>query len=472
MPAHSGKVVVNTMLVTDTIAAISTAPGIGGIGIIRISGNNAFEITSRLFKGKKNFKNLKSHTINYGKIIDPESGDAVDEVLVSKMEKPNTFTREDVVEINCHGGTMVLRRILELVLKEGARLAEPGEFTKRAFLNGRIDLSQAEAVIDLINSKTDESSKAALNQLEGKLSGKIREARNELIELIAHIEVTVDYPEYDIEEVTGQQINRELKKIRQKLINITEGFKRGRIIREGIDAVIIGKPNVGKSSLLNELTGKNKAIVTEIPGTTRDIIEEYININGIPVKVIDTAGIRETEDAVEKIGVERAKNAIKTADLVIMMIDASEGMREEDIKILDRLKDKKIILIINKIDLVDAAGKLPVPKGVKDNTRIVRTSLTHDIGIEDLENEIKELFLKGEISPNAEVVLTNVRHKDLIDKAINSIDDACRAHESGMPLDFITIDLKNGAEYLGRITGESVSEDVISEIFRKFCVGK
>jgi tRNA modification GTPase len=465
-------VVVDTMPATDTIAAISTAPGIGGIGIIRISGDNAFEITERLFKGKKNLKDMKSHTISYGKIIDPKSGDTVDEVLVSKMKKPNTFTREDVVEINCHGGTTVLRRILELVLGEGARLAEPGEFTKRAFLNGRIDLSQAEAVIDLINSKTDESSKAALNQLEGKLSDKIRKARTKLIELIAHIEVTVDYPEYDIEDVTGQQINNELKAIRQKLVKITEGFERGRIIREGINAVIIGKPNVGKSSLLNELTGKNKAIVTEIPGTTRDIIEEYISINGIPVKIIDTAGIRETEDTVEKIGVERAKNAIKTADLIIMMIDAAEGMREEDQKILSTLKDKKIILIINKIDLVDETGDLPIPEGVKDNIRIVKTSLTHDIGIGELENEIKELFLKGEINPNAEVVVTNIRHKDLIDKAINSIDDARKAYESGMHLDFITIDLKNGAEYLGRITGESVSEDVINEIFRRFCVGK
>jgi tRNA modification GTPase len=465
-------VVVDTMPATDTIAAISTAPGIGGIGIIRISGDNAFEITERLLKGKKNLKDMKSHTISYGKIIDPKSGDTVDEVLVSKMKKPNTFTREDVVEINCHGGTTVLRRILELVLGEGARLAEPGEFTKRAFLNGRIDLSQAEAVIDLINSKTDESSKAALNQLEGKLSDKIREARTKLIELIAHIEVTVDYPEYDIEDVTGQQINNELKAIRQKLVKITEGFERGRIIREGINAVIIGKPNVGKSSLLNELTGKNKAIVTEIPGTTRDIIEEYISINGIPVKIIDTAGIRETEDTVEKIGVERAKNAIKTADLIIMMIDAAEGMREEDQKILSTLKDKKIILIINKIDLVDETEDLPIPGVVKDNIRIVKTSLTHDIGIRELENEIKELFLKGEINPNAEVVVTNIRHKDLIDKAIASIDDARKAYESGMPLDFITIDLKNGAEYLGRITGESVSEDVINEIFRRFCVGK
>jgi len=456
------------MYETDTIAAISTPPGTGGIGIVRVSGEKAFEIAEKLFKGKKAFDRIKSHTLSYGKIIDPEKGEVIDEVLISKMKGPNTFTKEDIIEINCHGGTIIMKRILELVLRQGARLAEPGEFTKRAFLNGRIDLSQAEAVIDLINSKTDESSKAAVDQLEGKLSVRIREVRSRLIELIAHIEVTVDYPEHDIEEITGQKIYEELKTIRKKLDKIIEGFEKGRIMREGISAVIIGKPNVGKSSLLNELTGKNKAIVTDIPGTTRDIIEEYININGVPVKIVDTAGIRETEDVVEKIGVEKAEKAIEAADLIIMMVDAKEGMKEEDLKILERIKNKKVILVINKIDLADNGTGFRIP----DSIKTVKTSLKRDIGIEDLEKEIEELFLKGEVSANSEVLLTNVRHKDLIDKAVSSIDDACRAYENKMPLDFVTIDIKSAAEYLGQITGESVREDVMREIFSRFCVGK
>lgn len=453
---------------SDTIAAISTPHGCGGIGIIRISGENAFEILKKIFKGKRDFDELKSHTINYGRIFDPKSGETLDEVLISKMKAPHTFTREDVAEINCHGGTVVLRKILELVIREGARIAEPGEFTKRAFLNGRIDLSQAEAVIDLINSKTDQSSRAAIEQLEGKLSRRLKEARNMLIELIAHIEVTVDYPEHDIEEITGQKVYEEAKKIREKLVSIIKGFDKGRIIREGINAVIVGRPNVGKSSLLNELAGKNKAIVTDIPGTTRDIIEEYININGIPVRIIDTAGIRETEDVVEKIGVEMTEKAIESADLVIMMIDAAQGIKEEDMEILDKIKDKKHIILLNKIDLLEEIPGFSELEG----KNVIRISVKEDIGVDKLEDEITRLFIKGDIRANNEVLVTNVRHKDLLDKAIKSIDEACSAYESGMPLDFITIDIKNAAEYLGQITGESVSEDVMKEIFSRFCLGK
>ncbi|WP_010246661.1 tRNA uridine-5-carboxymethylaminomethyl(34) synthesis GTPase MnmE [Acetivibrio cellulolyticus] len=455
----------------DTITAISTPHGNGGIGIIRLSGERAFEISEGIFQGKKDFDKVKTHTINYGKIIDSSTGEVLDEVLISKMCKPNTFTREDVVEINCHGGTVVLKNILELILKKGARLAEPGEFTKRAFLNGRIDLSQAEAVIDLINAKTNESSKAAVDQLEGKLSVKLKEARSKLIELIAHIEVTVDYPEHDIEEITGQKIYTEIKDIKEKLSSIIEGFEKGRIIREGINAVIVGRPNVGKSSLLNELTGKSRAIVTDIPGTTRDIIEDYINLNGVPVRIIDTAGIRETEDVVEKIGVEKTHKEVDSADLIIMMIDADQGVNQEDIDILNKIKEKKAIIILNKIDMVSEDKILDIENKL-GNKNVIRMSLKEDVGTADLGNAVVELFMKGEVSINNEVLITNIRHKNLIDKAIESIDFAIGAHESGMPLDMITIDIVNSAQYLGEITGESVSEDVMHEIFSRFCLGK
>lgn len=455
----------------DTIAAISTPHGTGGVGIIRISGDKAFEIAEKIFKGNRDFKLICSHTINYGKIVNPENGAVLDEVLLSKMEKPKTFTREDVVEINCHGGMVVLKNILELCIKQGARLAEPGEFTKRAFLNGRIDLSQAEAVIDLINSKTNESSKAAINQLEGKLSQKIKDARRKLIELLAHIEVTVDYPEHDIEEITGQMIYKEIGEIKQKLCDIIKGFEKGRIIREGIDAVIIGKPNVGKSSLLNELSGKSKAIVTDIPGTTRDIIEEYININGIPLRIIDTAGIRETEDVVEKIGVERTHKAINDADLIIMMIDAKRGMDEEDNKILTMLGDKKLIILINKTDIVDEDQICKI-ESLLAGKKYIKTSMKEGTGINELESTITELFVQGEVNINEEVLLTNIRHKNLIDMAVSSIEKAMDAIENFMTLDLVSIDITDAADYLGQITGESVSEDVMHEIFSRFCLGK
>ena len=459
------------MFTEETIAAISTPQGTGGIGIIRISGKKSFEIATKIFKFKKNFEQIKSHTVNYGKIIDPANSETIDEVLVSKMEQPNTFTREDVVEINCHGGMVVMKRILGLVIKEGARPAEPGEFTKRAFLNGRIDLSQAEAVIDLINSKTGEGSRAAVSQLEGKLSKKLKEVRERLIELIAHIEVTVDYPEHDIEEITGKEVYDKLKIIGLKLEDIVKGFEKGRIIREGINVVIVGKPNVGKSSLLNELLGENKAIVTDIPGTTRDIIEEYVNINGIPVRIVDTAGIRETQDIVEKIGVEKAEKAIENADLVIMMIDAGEGLSGEDEDILERLGNKKVIILINKIDLVDDSLVKNIERKLNmQNT--IKASVKQGLGIEELEKKITDIFLKGEINLNSEILITNVRHKNLIDMTIKSIQEAGSAYESGMPLDCITIDIKDAAEHLGQITGESVNEDVVHQIFSRFCIGK
>ncbi|MCR4436534.1 MAG: tRNA uridine-5-carboxymethylaminomethyl(34) synthesis GTPase MnmE [Clostridiales bacterium] len=459
------------MYMEDTIAAISTPQGTGGIGIVRISGEKAFAIAGKVFRGKKPFEQLKSHTVSLGKIIDPQSGAMVDEVLLSKMVKPHTYTREDIVEINCHGGTAVIRKILELVIKEGARLAEPGEFTKRAFLNGRIDLSQAEAVIDLINSKTKESSRAAAAQLEGKLSRKLKAARDRLIELIAHMEVTFDYPEHDIEEVTGREVYRETKEIKETLCELARGFEKGRILREGLNAVIVGRPNVGKSSLLNELSGKNRAIVTDIPGTTRDVIEEYIDMNGIPVRIVDTAGIRETSDVVEKIGVERTQKEINEADLVIMMVDAAEGIKEEDWAILQTVRDKKLVVLINKVDLAEQRVIGEIEEKLAGYGPI-RTSIKEEKGLDQLENAITRLFVKGEINPNSEVLVTNVRHKSLMDDAVRSLSEAMASYEAGMPLDCIAIDIKNAAESLGQITGESVSEDVMHRIFSRFCVGK
>ena len=455
----------------DTIAAISTPHGTGGVGIIRISGGDAFRIAGNIFFGKKQFNSIKSHTINYGKIIDTKKDLVLDEVLISKMKKPNTFTREDVVEINCHGGIVVLKKVLELCLEEGARIAEPGEFTKRAFLNGRIDLSQAEAVIDLINSKTDQSAKAAISQMEGVFSKKLKEARDKLIKVLSHIEVNIDYPEYDIEEISERMIQDELVGIKNDLNNIISGFERGRIIREGLDAAIIGRPNVGKSSLLNNLVGKERAIVTDIPGTTRDIIEEYINLEGIPVRIIDTAGVRKTEDAVEKIGLEKTQNAIDEADLVIMMVDAQRGLNEDDHTMISQLLGKRLIILINKIDLVDEYEILKMEKKL-EGKKILRISLKKEVGVDKLGHVIAQLFALGKINMKNEILLTNIRHRNLLGKSILSIDNALNAQNQGMPVEFIAMDIKEAADYLGQITGESVSEDIIHEIFSRFCLGK
>lgn len=459
------------MYQSDTIAAISTPHGTGGIGIIRISGDKAFEIAAGIYKGKTPFFELPSHTVNYGKIIDPRNGEPVDEVLLLKLAKPGTFTREDTVEINCHGGIVVVRRVLELVLKAGARLAEPGEFTKRAFLNGRIDLSQAEAVIDIINAKTEESSKAAVGQLEGRLSEKLKAARKRLIELMAHMEVTFDYPEHDIEKATSDMVLEQVEEICHQLAMLSESFERGRIIREGITIVITGKPNVGKSSLLNELSGSARAIVTDIPGTTRDIIEEYVSIRGIPARIVDTAGIRETKDIVEKLGVEKAEKAVKSADLVIIVLDAGTGIEEQDIVLLQTLRNVKRLVLINKTDLISEKDLYNLIGQLK-NENVLTATLKEGKGIEELEETIYEMFFAGEVKANDEVLLTNVRHKHLVDKAIEDLKNTCGALRSGMPLDLAAIDLKSAAENIGNITGESVSEDILNEIFSRFCIGK
>lgn len=459
------------MLKEDTIAAISTPYGSGGIGIVRISGENAFSIAKKIFKGKKKFDEIASHTINYGKIIDPKTGKTLDEVLLSKMKSPNTYTKENVVEINCHGGNIVLGAVLEIILKNGARIAEPGEFTKRAFLNGRIDLSKAEAVIDVINSKTKESGLAAMEQLEGRLSKEIIKIRQKIIGLMAQIEVTVDYPEHDIEELTGKEVYAELQNIIAELNGLIENFDKGRILREGIRAVIAGRPNVGKSSLLNVLAGKERAIVTSIPGTTRDVVEEYVNIRGIPVRLFDTAGIRKTDDTVEKIGVKKAGKAIEEADLVIIITDAQEGLTEADINLIETTKDKKVLVLINKIDVVSKDKVNKMREKLKKHGAVA-VSLKENINVEEIEEYILKMILADKIKQNDDILVSNIRHKMLIDKALESIEEACKSHLNGMPPDMITIDIGAAAQYLGEITGENVSEDLLHEIFSRFCVGK
>lgn len=459
------------MYYEDTIAALSTPIGTGGIGIIRISGLKAFEVVSKIFVSSKTIADIPSHSVTYGKIVDPINETVIDEVLLTKMCKPKTFTKEDIIEINCHGGLVVINRVLELLLKYGARPAEAGEFTKRAFLNGRIDLSQAEAIIDLINSKTVESSKAAISHLEGNLSKKLTVLRESLVGLLAHIEVTVDYPEHDIEEITGEKVLESLELIKNDLKRLAMSFDKGKILREGINIVIAGKPNVGKSSLLNQLSGNTRAIVTDIPGTTRDIIEEYINIKGIPAKITDTAGIRITKDIVEKIGVDKAYKAIENADLVIMVIAADTGILEEDAEVLKSIHDKKSIVMINKTDLVDEFKVNDIKKQINANI-VIEASVINEQGIEELEEKIYELFFKGDISQNNELILTNARHKNLVDMSIDSINQALNSFEMGMPLDMVTIDIKNSADYIGQITGESIDDAVMHKIFSQFCIGK
>ncbi len=458
----------------DTIAAISTPYGTGGIGIVRVSGPGAFDIAARIFRSRTQFGKIASHTVTHGKIIDPADGRLLDDVLLIKMEAPNTFTAENVIEISCHGGIVILKNVLSLVLRQGARAAGPGEFTRRAFINGKMDLAQAEAVIDLINSKTDEGSRAAAEQLEGKLSVRISSARKKLIGLIAHIEAVLEYPEYDIEELTAEKINDEVKAVKKELAVIAAGYDRGRLIREGLIAAIVGKPNAGKSSLMNALSGGDRAIVTDVPGTTRDVIEEYINVNGIPVRLLDTAGIRSTSDPVEAIGVDRARKAAADADLVIVVLDARTGILPEDQDIIRSVGNKKRIVIINKIDISDdnRIGEMKQQLATLGEIPVITASMLDGTGLDELFEVIAGLFLKGTIDQNNEVLVTNARHKQLLDTAIKCLGAADNAHTGGLPLDFVTIDIKECADSLGQITGESVREDVLQEIFSRFCIGK
>ncbi|MCX7694525.1 MAG: tRNA uridine-5-carboxymethylaminomethyl(34) synthesis GTPase MnmE [Caloramator sp.] len=460
------------MFIDDTIAAISTPVGEGGIGIVRMSGKDSLNIIDKIFKSYKgkNVKDMKSYTMMYGFIIDPNTDEKVDEVIISYMKAPNTYTREDIVEINCHGGVVAVKRILSLVLKNGARLAEPGEFTKRAFLNGRIDLSQAEAVIDLIRAKTSESMHIALEQSQGKLSQKIKDIMNRLLGILAHIEASVDFPEDDIENVVSSKIINESNTIIQELENLIKNAETGKILREGLNTSIVGKPNVGKSSLLNALLEEKRAIVTDIPGTTRDVIEEYINIRGIPVKIIDTAGIRETQDIVEKIGVEKSKEYIEKSDLIIFMIDSSRPLDDEDLEIIELIKNKKVIVVINKIDLPMELN-LDIIKNNFKEENIVFASINTEKGVEDIKQKIEDFVFSGEVK-SKDIFVTNVRHKDILFKAKESIQKGIETIELGLPLDIASVEYKDAYLKLGEITGDTAAEDIIDRIFNDFCIGK
>lgn len=456
-----------------TIAAISTAVGEAGIGIVRISGKQSLKIANRIFKGNKVEELNDSHSkrLVYGHIIDREKDKVIDEVLISFMKGPYTYTREDMVEIYCHGGIISVKKVLDLILKNGARLAEPGEFTKRAFLNGRLDLSQAEAVIDLIRAKTDKSFEASLNQLEGSISAKIKEIRDIIFEMIAHVEVSIDFSDEDIEEVTYEELEESAIKVKEKIERLLETADRGRILRDGLNTVILGKPNVGKSSLLNAILRENRAIVTDVPGTTRDIIEEYVNIDGIPLRIIDTAGIRRTEDIVEQIGVNRAKESVEKADLVIAVFDVSRELTEEDYQIIDIMKEKKSIILLNKIDLPNKFTKSHLETLIGDKV-IIETSIASGIGVDLLEKSIKDMFYSGEVEIHSDAVITNVRHKNQLEKALESIQSALNDIRNNVPIDCIAVDLKNCWDNLGEISGETIAEDILDKIFSEFCIGK
>ena len=453
----------------NTIAAISTAPGIGGIGIVRMSGENCFKILEKVFKQKKyqNIKNIKGYSIKYGNIVD--NGEIIDEVLVSYFKSPKSYTSENMCEINSHGGIVIMNKILDLCIKNGAELAEPGEFTKRAFLNGRMDLSQAEAVIDVINSKTDKEAKVSMQQLQGNLSEKIFEIRKEIISIMADIEASIDYPEYDLQEVTNENILNILNKVDKILLSLENSFYNGKILKEGISTAIIGRPNAGKSSLLNVILNEERAIVTDIEGTTRDIIQEYISVEGVPLKIIDTAGIRNSNDEVEKIGIKKAIDIARSSDIVIANFDINRELNDEDKQILSLLENKNAIIILNKVDL---ERKIDINDIAYLKKPIVEMSTKNREGIDELYKEISQVFKLKEIVTDGETIISNVRHKNIIINSRKNLDRARETINNNMPIDIISTYLKEILEELGKITGETVTDDVIAEIFSKFCLGK
>ncbi|MCR8844391.1 tRNA uridine-5-carboxymethylaminomethyl(34) synthesis GTPase MnmE [Paenibacillus sp. SC116] len=458
-------------MMTETIAAISTPLGEGGIAVIRVSGETAVQEVERIFHSKTKLTEAASHTVNYGYIVDPDTNERIEEVLITVMLAPRSYTMEDVVEINVHGGVVSMRRVMELLLKLDIRVAEPGEFTKRAFLNGRIDLSQAEAVMDLIRSKSDRAFDVAMKQAQGQLSKRIKDLRYNLVETLAHIEVNIDYPEHDVDELTGNFIQEKCGYVMAEIDKLLKTASEGKILREGIMTAIVGRPNVGKSSLLNALAQDNKAIVTDIPGTTRDVIEEMITINGIPLRLLDTAGIRETNDVVERIGVERSRTALQDADLVLFVVNNNEPLQADEREWLQQIEGRQVIIIVNKMDLPNQldmqqlaalAGRFP----------IVKMSAMLQDGIDALESAISDLFFSGKVESNDATYVSNVRHIGLLHKARRSLQDAVEASQAGIPIDIMQIDVRTGWELLGEIVGDSVGESLIDQIFSQFCLGK
>lgn len=458
-----------TLTEFDTIAAISTPIGEGGISIVRLSGEDAVKIANRVFKGK-DLRKAPSHTIHYGHIVDPENKQMIDEVMVSVMLAPKTFTREDIVEINCHGGIVVTNRILQLLLRNGARMAEPGEFTKRAFVNGRIDLTQAESVMDIVRAKTDRARQVAENQLEGGLLEKIQAMRQEILDTLANVEVNIDYPEYDADKVTAEQMTRVSQSVTGKIDDLLKTAAEGTALRNGLATAIIGQPNVGKSSLLNYLTKSDTAIVTDIAGTTRDTLEEYVSVNGVPLKLIDTAGIRHTENKVEKIGVERSKKALDQADLVLLLFDSSKKLDSEDRDLIAATASKKRIVILNKSDLGQKVSVAEMKK--LTNSEVIATSILQRKNLNQLKEAIKDLFFNGIENSNDQVMVTNQRQVGLLEKAKKQLQDVIDALETEVPIDIAQIDFNGAWDTLGEITGESSPDELVNQLFSQFCLGK
>jgi len=461
------------MTTIDTIAAISTPRGEGGISIVRLTGPLAIPIAQRIFRSPSpsSLRKIKTHTIVYGHILDPKTSQIIDEVLLTVMKAPRTYTREDIVEINCHGGAACVQKVLELTLLAGARLAEPGEFTKRAFLNGRIDLAQAESVADIIRAKTDLTRQVAMNQLQGTMSKTVNRLRDLLIDILAEVEASIDFPEEDLDFGGSIELSKRTRTVLIQLEELLQTAEDGKILREGLSLAIVGKPNVGKSSLLNALLQEDRAIVTEIPGTTRDTIEEYANIRGIPIKLIDTAGIRETSDTVEYAGVKRSKEWLERSDLLLVMLDASEPLTEDDRKLLELTKDKKSITVLNKIDLTELLDIEQIQKLTPDKP-IVETSMLTGQGLEDLKTSILDSVIHGEsISPDS-AIITNVRHRDALRKAKIDIEHALSSLNAAMPPELVAVDLRGALDNLGLIVGETTTDDILDRIFSQFCIGK